>query len=155
MISIFSLDQKVPDRKIQNFLTMSTKRVLVIDDEVDVRTVVQRCLEDLAGWEVMTAASGQEGLVQVVADPPDAILLDIMMPEMNGIDFLQALRTQPEGLSVPVVLLTAKVSLTQDSTFPPLDVEGIIHKPFDPFRLVEQISNFLGWTMEVYPPSVR
>lgn len=94
---------------------MSPKRVLVIDDEADVRTVVQGCLEDIAGWSVITAASGQEGLAQVMTSQPDAILLDLMMPEMNGFTFLKNLRTQLKERSIPIVLLTAKVNLPQDA----------------------------------------
>lgn len=124
---------------------MPTRRVLVIDDEADVRAVVQGCLEEIAGWNVTTAVSGQEGLIKVAADPPDAILLDVMMPGMDGFAFLKALRTQPEGVLIPVVLLTAKTNLTQASQSVDLDVKGIIPKPFDPFLLSEQCASFLGW----------
>lgn len=131
-----------------NFLAMLPKRVLVIDDEADVRTVVQGCLEDIAGWDVMTAGSGQEGLAQVISNPPDAILLDMMMPEMDGFTFLKNLRTQLRGRSIPVVLLTAKVNLPHATELLQLDVKGIVPKPFDPFRLTEQVAIFLGWEIE-------
>jgi CheY-like chemotaxis protein len=126
---------------------MLTKRVLIIDDESDIRAVIQGCLEDIAGWKVSTAASGQEGLIKVVADPPDAIILDLMMPGMNGFAFVKALRTQPEGLSIPVVLLTAKDNLSQTPEFSELDIKGVVPKPFDPFLLTEQIASFLDWEL--------
>lgn len=127
---------------------MATKRVLVIDDEPDMRTVVQGCLEDLAGWDVRTAASGPEGLIQIRDNPPDAIVLDIMMPGMDGFAFLKALRDQQQGLSIPVVLLTAKITVSRTQVFSELAVEGVISKPFDPFLLANQIADFLGWNME-------
>lgn len=130
-------------------LAMAPKRVLIIDDESDVREVVRGCLEDIAGWEVTAAASGQEGLSKIAAEPPDAILLDLMMPGMDGLTFLKVLRNQPVGVTIPVVLLTAKFNLSQATQDSELDVRGIIPKPFDPFLLVDQFANFLGWQMEV------
>lgn len=129
-------------------VSMSTKRVLVIDDEPDVRAIVQGCLEDIAGWDVVTAGSGQEGLVKVVTDKPDAIVLDVMMPGMDGITFLKELRTQPEGQSIPTVLLTAKVGLSEPEILSKLNIEGVVSKPFDPFMLTEQIADLLGWEIE-------
>jgi CheY-like chemotaxis protein len=80
-----------------------------IDDEPDVQAVVRGCLEDIGGWEVISAASGREGLVQMMAHSPDAIVLDMMMPEMDGLAFLKALNTNPLLCPTPVVFLTAKV----------------------------------------------
>lgn len=129
-------------------LSMATKRVLVIDDEADVRAVVQGCLEDVAGWDVVTAGSGQEGLVKAVTEQPDGIVLDVMMPGMDGFAFLRELRSRPEGRSIPVVLLTAKINPTNPQVLFELSIKGIICKPFDPFMLTEQIADFLGWEME-------
>ncbi|MFB2898526.1 response regulator [Aerosakkonemataceae cyanobacterium BLCC-F50] len=129
-------------------LAMATKRVLIVDDEPDVRAVVQGCLEDIAGWDVVTAASGQEGLAKVMVDRPNAIVLDVMMPGMDGLTFLRELRTRPEGRSIPVVLLTAKINPADPKMLSELSINGIISKPFDPFKLTEQIADFLGWEME-------
>ncbi|WP_228061803.1 response regulator [[Phormidium] sp. LEGE 05292] len=134
----------------KDMLCMSTKRVLIIDDEPDVRAVVQGCLEDVAGWDVVTAASGQEGLVKVIADKPDGIVLDVMMPGMDGLAFLRELRSRPEGRSIPVILLSAKVNLTDPQVIFELRIKGIISKPFDPFILTEEIAHFFGWEMEEY-----
>lgn len=131
-------------------LPMATKRVLIIDDEPDVRAVVQGCLEDLAGWDVVTAASGQEGLAKAIAEQPDGIVLDVMMPGMDGFAFLRELRKQPEGRSIPVVLLTAKINPTDPQVLLELSIKGIISKPFDPFTLTEQIAYYLGWEIETY-----
>ncbi len=127
---------------------MSTKRVLIIDDEADVRTVVRGCLEDIAGWEVVTANSGKDGLSKVISESPDAILLDVMMPEMDGLAFLSALRNYVKEASLPVVLLTAKINVTESAQLPGLNIKGVIAKPFDPFQLVEQLADLLGWQVE-------
>lgn len=127
---------------------MATKRILIIDDEADVRTVVRGCLEDIAGWEVVTAASGKEGLAKVITDSPDAILLDVMMPEMNELEFLSALRNYAKEAMLPVVLLTAKINLAEPEELSSLNVRGVIAKPFEPFLLVEQFANFLDWKVE-------
>ena len=83
------------------------KRILVVDDEPDFCAIVQGQLEK-EGFEVEIAYNGVEGLEKVHANPPDAIVLDVMMPEMDGFDFLDELRRTPEGAGVPVVVLTAK-----------------------------------------------
>lgn len=127
---------------------MATKRVLVIDDEADVRAVVQGCLEDIAGWDVTTAASGTEGLQQLLTNQPDAIVLDVMMPGMDGFAFLEVLRSCYEGQFIPVILLTAKVNLDQAQIMAELAVKGVISKPFDPFTLADQVADALDWNLE-------
>lgn len=124
---------------------MCPKRVLIIDDEEVVREIVQGCFEDVARWEVITAVSGQEGLQKTLADRPDAIVLDVMMPEMNGITFLQRLKANPATQSIPVVLLTAKVDLVDPDRWAALGAVGAIAKPFDPIELVNQVATFLDW----------
>lgn len=125
------------------------KRVLVIDDEADVRAVVRGCLEDLAGWSVTTASTGLEGIEKVLAERPDAIVLDMMMPAMDGIAFLTQLKAHPDLSSIPVVLLTAKMSLSELIKQHNLGVVGAIAKPFNPISLAEQIASYLGWSKEL------
>lgn len=127
---------------------MSTRRVLVIDDDEVVCQVVRGCFEDVAGWEVSTASSGQEGLESVLTERPDAIVLDMMMPQMDGITFLRALTDNLTIYPIPVVLLTSRVDLTDPDTFPGLGVRGAIVKPFNPFVLVKQVAEFLDWNAE-------
>lgn len=86
---------------------LTTKRILVIDDEAPIREVVAASLQKLGGWEVVLAASGREALQQIDITPPDAIVLDVIMPEMDGLTFLKYLRADPVAQSIPVVLLTA------------------------------------------------
>jgi len=132
----------------ETVLAMATKRVLIIDDEADVRAVVRGCLEDIAGWEVVTAESGKEGLHQVITESPDAIMLDVMMPGMDGLAFLSALRNYMKETNLPVVLLTAKINISESDQLADLNIKGVITKPFDPFQLVEQFARLLGWEVE-------
>lgn len=126
---------------------MLSKRILVIDDEDVIQEVVQGCFEDVAGWEVLLASSGREGLEQVVAEQPDAIVLDEMMPGMDGIAFLKRLRANDDNPSIPVVLLTAKVDLADPNLLRELGVVDAIAKPFDAIALVERVAEVLGWTV--------
>ena len=89
---------------------MSTaKRILVIDDEDDIREVAQVGLEMVANWQVITASSGSEGLVKAKAEQPDAILLDVMMPDLDGPTTFRKLQEETTTRHIPVLLLTAKV----------------------------------------------
>lgn len=125
-----------------------SKRILLIDDEPDVRRVVQTCLEKLAHWTTISAASGAEGLLKAYTEKPDAIVLDIMMPEMNGYMFLDALLTKPETRSIPVVFLTAKADLSELREYEELGVKGTISKPFNPLTLHRDISTVLNWDLD-------
>jgi CheY-like chemotaxis protein len=120
-----------------------TKRIMVVDDEVHIREIVQTCLEAMGGWEVITAASGLEGLVKVGGYELDAIILDVMMPEMDGLSFLAQLKHH--SFTVPVILLTAKANLTRPQQFPTLGIAGAIAKPFNPMLLADQIARILQW----------
>lgn len=125
--------------------TEINRHILFVDDEANVRTVVKVCLENLAEWRVSLAASGQEGLAIAETKQLDAILLDVMMPEMDGVAFLKRLRSSPQLYPIPVVLLTAKASLIDPQVYSALGAQGAISKPFDPLLLASQISEALGW----------
>lgn len=123
------------------------KRVLIIDDEADILAVIQGCLEDIAGWEVMTANCGEQGL-QIAAQEQlqlDGILLDVSMPGMGGLEALKKLQENPQTKTIPVALLTAKVLLDEQELFASLGIVGLIMKPFDPMILVEQVASVFGW----------
>jgi len=122
-----------------------SKRILIIDDEDDIREVAQLSLEAARDWQVLTARSGREGLARASAERPDAILLDVMMPDMDGPATLQELRANPATQLIPVIFLTAKVQSADRRRFANLGVEAVISKPFDPLRLAEQVSIALGW----------
>jgi two-component system, OmpR family, alkaline phosphatase synthesis response regulator PhoP len=121
------------------------KRILIIDDEYDIRAVAELTLKSVGGWQVITAASGSEGLVLATAEQPDVILLDVMMPEMDGIATFRALQGNPTTQSIPVILLTAKVQAADQRRFAELGVQAIITKPFKAMKLPGQIMTALGW----------
>jgi CheY-like chemotaxis protein len=127
---------------------MSTKRVLVIDDEDVVQEVIQGCLEDVGGWETLLASSGSEGLEIAIAKLPDAILLDVSMPDMDGVETFQQLQDNSITKDIPVILLTAKIQPADRARFSQLGIAGLIAKPFDPMTLADRIATSLGWDLE-------
>ncbi len=120
-------------------------RILIIDDEEDIRDVAALSLETVAGWDVVVASSGAQGLARAIEHLPDAILLDVMMPGMDGPTTLRELRKNPVTAKIPVLLLTAKVQASDQRRFADLGVEAVLFKPFDPMTLSTQISAVLGW----------
>ncbi len=121
------------------------RKVLIIDDEDDIREVAAMSLESVAGWEVLTANSGLQGLARAAEHKPDAILLDVMMPGMDGPTTFRELRKNPTTARIPVLLLTAKVQSKDQRRFADLGVEAVLFKPFDPLTLSRQIASVLGW----------
>ncbi|AGY58499.1 response regulator [Gloeobacter kilaueensis] len=121
------------------------KRILVIDDEADIREVIEAALELTRDWQVLQAASAEAGLSVADKTQPDAILLDVMMPGMDGPTAFARLQKEAHTRLIPVVLLTAKVQSADRRRFAALGVAGVIDKPFDPMRLAEQIEALLGW----------
>jgi CheY-like chemotaxis protein len=122
-----------------------SRTILLVDDEDDIREVAQLSLEMTTAWQVRTAASGAEALRLAAADPPDAILLDVMMPEMDGPATARALRASPATAEIPIILLTAKVQAADRRRFDDLGVAGVLGKPFDPMTLAGEVSRVLGW----------
>jgi CheY-like chemotaxis protein len=118
-------------------------RILVVDDEDHIREVAEVSLEAIGGHEVITAASGIEAIEKAATQRPDAILLDVMMPELDGPATLARLRSEPATRSIPVVFLTAKVREGDVERLRALDVAGVLAKPFDPMTLSEQLSRIL------------
>jgi len=114
------------------------KRILVIDDEDDILKLVQTCLEMMAGWQVITAHSGQEGLQLAQNYQPDAILLDVMMPDEDGLATLKKLQCSTLTSNIPVILITARGRFVEQK-FTQLGIKGVINKPFNPLKLAEQV----------------
>lgn len=123
----------------------STKTILLVDDEPHLSTVIKTCLETLKPWQTITVHSGTAALSQAQINPPDAILLDIMMPDMNGEQLLQALRQSAATHSIPVIIFTASSQHQTVNKFLEYEVAGVIPKPFNPLTLAEQIAQLLGW----------
>ena len=120
-------------------------KVLIIDDEDDIREVAALSLESVAGWDVVTANSGSQGVARAMEHQPDAILLDVMMPGMDGPSTFRELRKHPITAKIPVLLLTAKVQSSDQRRFADLGVQAVLFKPFDPLTLSDQIAVVLGW----------
>jgi CheY-like chemotaxis protein len=121
-----------------------SRRLLVVDDDDDIRMLVRLSLERVGGNEVIEATNGREGLERACEELPDAILLDVMMPEMDGLATVAELRKRPETAAIPVVLLTAKVQPRDREQFAELPVAGTIAKPFDPIALPGQLEELLA-----------
>jgi CheY-like chemotaxis protein len=122
-------------------------RVLLIEDEDHIREIAQLSLESIAGWQVLAASGGTEGLAVAVRERPDAVLLDVMMPDLDGPSTLSALRAHPETAEIPVVFLTAKARAGEQQELRQLGAAGVIKKPFDPMTLADQVAEALGWTL--------
>ncbi len=121
------------------------RRILLIDDEVDIHRITQVGLMMEAGWELLTAQSGEEGIDMAASEQPDAILLDVMMPGRDGVATLKLLQESSQTQTIPVIFMTAKAQSADRRQLYALGAQGVITKPFDPMTLASQISGFLGW----------
>jgi len=125
---------------------MAERHILIIDDEQAIQAVASLSLKMEANWQVLTANSGAEGLATATQEQPDAILLDVMMPNMDGIETFQQLQQTPLTCNIPVILLTAKAQAAEQQQFQNLGVAGVITKPFNSLTLARQIAQLLGWS---------
>ena len=121
------------------------RRILIIDDEDDIREVAALSLESVAGWEVSTACCARDGIQAAIDQKPDAILMDVMMPAMDGPTAFKEMQQIPSICQIPVILLTAKVQGVDQRRFAGLGVTAVLFKPFDPLTLADQMSEALGW----------
>ena len=121
-----------------------TRHILVVDDDDSIREVASMTLQLLAGWQVTTAGSGSEALELLRELRPDAVLMDVMMPGLDGPSTVLRLRADPATADLPVIMLTAK-DISADLRRE-LGLSGLLAKPFDPLTLSDEISSILGWT---------
>ncbi|PZV13287.1 MAG: two-component system response regulator [Pseudanabaena sp.] len=124
---------------------MPTKRILIVDDEESIQTVVQFGIQMVADWDVLIASSGSQGIRTACDESPDAILLDVMMPDMDGISTFKALQADPQTAQIPVIFLTAKAQTSERRQLNDLGVSGVITKPFNSLDLPDQIVKMLNW----------
>jgi len=120
------------------------RRVLLVDDEPDIREIARLSLENVGGWQVTTAASGVEALALTRESRFDAVLLDVMMPDLDGPATLARLREEGLIEGVPVIFLTAKVQAADRRQLDALGAAGTIGKPFDPMRLSDEVARVLS-----------
>ncbi len=123
---------------------MSQKHILLVDDETDIREVATISLEAVGGWHVSSAGSGREGIAKAIAERPDAILLDVMMPGIDGTTTFGQLQANPSTREIPVILLTAKTQGADLRQFDELGVAGVLTKPFDPMMLPAHVEGVLA-----------
>jgi CheY-like chemotaxis protein len=108
---------------------------------------VQVGIEIEAGWQVEIASSGSEGINLAQSQQPDAILLDVMMPDMDGISTLSNLKANHKTRTIPVIFLTAKTQATEKDRLQSLGVVDVITKPFNSMTLASQIAKILHWKL--------
>ena len=117
----------------------SPMKILIIDDEADIRRIAHLALGRVGAMDVLEATSGADGLRKAEDAHPDAILLDVMMPGLDGPSTLAALRSNPATAAIPVIFLTAKAMLSELARLRDLGVAGVLTKPFDPLALAGQV----------------
>lgn len=118
-------------------------KVIIVDDDKNIRFIGVAALEYEPGWIVFEADSGQNALQLAEKEQPDLILLDMMMPEMDGREVLSRLKDNPLTKNINVIFMTAKVQPQDIDEYGDLDVVGVITKPFDPMKLAAQIKTVL------------
>lgn len=117
------------------------KKILYVEDEPDIRSIAQIALEDIGGFLVKFCSSGKEALEQAEAFAPDLLLLDVMMPGMDGPTTLQELRKKPALANTPAIFMTAKAQAVEIAEYLKMGVLDVIVKPFDPMLLAETLRN--------------
>jgi CheY-like chemotaxis protein len=115
--------------------------ILCVEDDTDIQAVIRVALETVGGFRVTLCGTGQAALAQAAADHADLILLDVMMPGMDGPATLRALRAQPATAAIPVIFMTARVQPAEVAEFLSLGALAVIAKPFDPMTLAREIEN--------------
>ncbi len=120
-------------------MSKELKRILYIDDEEDILSVAKLSLEALGGYTVQTCKRGTEGIEQVDIFHPEVILLDVMMPGLDGPATLKLLQANPALKNIPVIFMTAKVQPEELTHYLTLGATGIIPKPFDPMTLSKEV----------------
>ncbi len=113
--------------------------ILYVEDEPDIRAIAELALQEIGGYSLISCASGAEALAAAREQTPDLLLLDVMMPGMDGPETLQKLREIPEVAEVPAVFMTAKVQPSETAEYLALGAVDVIAKPFDPLTLASQI----------------
>ncbi|WP_019644653.1 response regulator [Novispirillum itersonii] len=115
------------------------ERILYVEDDSDIQEIARLALVDLGGLDVTVCSSGREALAAFAAVRPQMVLLDVMMPGMDGPTTMTSLRALPGGETIPVAFMTAKVQSHEVSRYRDMGAIGVISKPFDPMTLADQV----------------
>jgi CheY-like chemotaxis protein len=117
------------------------KRILMVEDDTDIQTVARLSLEAVGGYVVEICSGGHEALGTVKGFAPDLVLLDVMMPDMDGPTVLQNLRADSETEALPVVFMTAKAQAHEVASYKAMGALAVVSKPFDPMLLPGMLSH--------------
>lgn len=120
------------------------ERVMYVEDDPDIRAIVEIALQDVGGFTARLCESGTEALEAAPIFGPELVLLDVMMPGMDGPETLRALRELPVMAQVPIIFMTARLQRSEIEEYRALGAVGVIPKPFDPMTLADQISEILA-----------
>ena len=123
---------------------MTISKILIVEDDEDIRTVIEVVARLVGDWQVLLAASGAEALERAKSEQPDVILLDVMMPGMDGPETLARLRQQTSTARIPVIFLTAKAQKHEVQSYLALGVNGVIIKPFEAMTLPDEIRRIVA-----------
>lgn len=125
---------------------MATKRLLLIDDNKDTRVLIKLAFEEVnTGWKVLLASDGIEGITKAELEKPDVILLDVVMPQLDGLTVCEILKSNLFTASIPIIFMTAMVNAKMIAQLKNTLAVGVITKPFDLFNLDSQIANMCKW----------
>jgi len=122
---------------------LKSSSVLLVDDNADLRKLVSKTLTCLCNWQVETADSGLAALQFLENHRPDLILMDVSMPQMDGVSTINEINKRPQWRSIPIILITARVQIHEMNQYRHLPIAGVISKPFDPMKLPSQIQRLL------------
>jgi CheY-like chemotaxis protein len=130
---------------------MTTKKILLIHKEPIIQEVVQACLTDFGGWNVQVADSTAEGLQKAKLERPDAMILEVSVGEIDGLQFLKEIKAQPITQEIPVVLLSLKTKWfhLQESWFKAYKLPVVKLNPLEPAILPVEIANVLDWDLDI------
>lgn len=121
------------------------RKVLIIDDEEAIIIVLKASIEATTDWQVITCSSATKGINMATTERPDAVLLDVSMPKVDGTQVFKALQAETSTQNIPVVFLTAKARSSEQQVLKGLGVAGVVTKPFSPVTISAQIKEILGW----------
>lgn len=127
------------------------KKILFVDDDEDIHLIVRMCLQEIPDLDLQSALSGEEGIKIAMQFQPDLILLDVMMPIMDGISTLQALKLIPAFAKTPIIFLTAKAQKNEIEEYFKLGVFDVIVKPFDPLTFAQNIQQIWEKYQQTHP----
>jgi CheY-like chemotaxis protein len=130
---------------------MGCKRILLVDSGSEILDLFQSPFEAIPGWKIQIAQCGSEAMDWAIHSPLDAIVIDLVPPDLDGLRLVQQMDSHPSTRCIPKILLTAEPTMLDPDTYGILGAVGAIAKPFYPSRLPEQLADLLGWTV----PSVQ